>query len=102
MRKVLKNITGTGLAILANTAFAGPSLPTGGGANFAVFRTWMQNWVDFMAGPFGNAAVITACIIGFATWAILPKEGVVGIVLRVIVAAIVILNVGAWIASAQG
>lgn len=87
------------LATSAQFAAAGPSIGSGGGSNFAVLRQWLQNFVDFMAGPFGLAVVIISIVIGFATWAMLPKEGIVGVIMRVVVAGIVIINVGTWVAS---
>lgn len=89
------------LVILSGAAMAGPELPNGGGGTFTALRTWLQSFVDFMAGPFGTAAIIVSIIIGFLTWAYAPKEGIVGTVLRVVVSGIVILNASTWVMSFQ-
>lgn len=88
-----------GLAMVAEAAHAGPQLPNGGSGVFAFFASLLQDLVDFMSGPFGTAAVIVSTIVGFVTWVFAPKEGVMGVVLRVVVAAIVILNIGTWIVA---
>lgn len=102
MFKHIKSALCAALASTSQLALAGPNIGGGGGGDFAILRQWLQNFVDFMAGPFGLAVVIIAIIIGFATWAVLPKEGIVGTVMRVVVAGIVIINVGAWVASFAG
>ncbi|RZI40354.1 hypothetical protein EGT07_23720 [Herbaspirillum sp. HC18] len=84
---------------LATAAHAGPSIGTGGGTAYSKLTTWLQNFVDFMSGPFGLAVVIISIIIAFSVWAFVPKEGIAGPVLRVVVAAIVIINVGTWVAT---
>lgn len=87
------------LMAVSQTVLAAPTLGSGGGAAFAPLRTWLQNFVDFMAGPFGLAVVILSVILGFAAWAMLPKEGIVGTIMRVVVAGVVIINVGTWVAT---
>jgi type IV secretory pathway VirB2 component (pilin) len=90
------------LLIASSKAFAGVSVGKGGGAGFDIASKWLQNWVDFMTGPFGIAVVITSLIIAFGTWAMMPKEGIVAPVLRVVVSGIAILNVVTWLATLQG
>ncbi len=91
------------LVLIASTnAFAGVSVGKGGGAGFDIVTKWMQNWVDFMSGPFGIVVVVTSLLIAFGTWSLLPKEGIVAPVVRVVVSAIVVLNVGTWITTFQG
>lgn len=92
----------TALATLAGSAHAGPILPAGGSGPFAFFNNFLQELVDFMSGPFGTAAVIVSIIVGFVSWIFLPKEGIMGVVMRVVVTAIVILNVGAWVVAMRG
>lgn len=91
-----------GLAALAESAHAGPTLPDGGSGPFAFFANFLQDLVDFMSGPFATAAIIVSIIIGFVGWTFAPKEGVMGVVLRVVVSAIVILNIGAWVIALRG
>lgn len=89
---------------LVTTAYAqsGPNIGSGGGSGFSIMKRWLQNWVDFMSGPFAIAAVITSIILAYLAWAFMPKEGVVGPTVRVVVAGIVILNVGVWISTLVG
>ena len=91
-------VVGAGLFI-TNAANATPTLPSGGGSTFQIFTTWAQNFIDFMAGPFGSAAVIVSIIIAFVTWSYAPKEGIMGAVLRTVVTGIVILNIATWVSS---
>jgi len=88
-----------GIMMGAQAAFAGYSIGSGGGGTFALLRTWFQDFVDFMDGPFGIAAVVISLVLAFATWAFAPKEGIVGPVLRIAMSGIVILNVATWMGS---
>jgi len=85
------------------TAYAqSVNIGSGGGSGFSIMKKWLQNWVDFMSGPFAVAAVITSIIIAYCAWAFAPKEGVVGPTVRIVVAGIVILNVGVWLSTLAG
>jgi hypothetical protein len=83
-------------------ALAGPSLGSGGGSMFSAFRTWMQNWIDFVAGPFGYMVTIFSIILAFVIWSVTPKEGILAPVLRVVVSGIAIANVSIIAASFNG
>lgn len=80
-------------------AMAGPTLPTGGGSAFATGRTWLQNFIDFMTGPFGTAAIILSLVVGFAAWTMAPKEGIVGTIVRAVTSGIVIFNISVWLGT---
>lgn len=80
-------------------ASAGESIGTSGSTTFAKLTAWFQDFVNFMDGPFGLAVVIISLILAVCTWMFVPKEGIAGPVLRVVVGAIVILNVTTFIAS---
>lgn len=85
--------------VLSSAAHAGPSIGTGGGTAYAKLTGWLQNFVDFMSGPFGIAVVIVSIILAFSVWSFAPKEGIAGPILRLVVSAVVILNVGTWLAT---
>lgn len=85
--------------IAASNAIAGPTLPGGGGDLFAKAKEWFQNYVDFMSGPFGWAVVIVSAVVVLATWAAVPKEGIMGNALRVVVAGLGIVNVATVMGS---
>lgn len=97
-----KNALLIGLTTMATAAHAGPALPAGGTGPFSLFTNFLQDLVDFMSGPFGTATAIISAIIGFATWTYAPKEGVMGVVIRVVVFSIVSLNIGAWVVAMRG
>jgi type IV secretory pathway VirB2 component (pilin) len=75
------------------------NIGTASGAGFAGLTTWMQNFVGFLNGPFGTMVVVVSLILAFATWTMAPREGIVGPALRVVVSAIVILNVATWMGT---
>jgi len=82
----------------ASPALAGYDLGTSEGP-FSLITNWMQNFVDFMDGPAGVAMVVVSLIVGVAVWIWAPKSGAVGLIFRVVIGAIVVLNVGTWMAS---
>lgn len=88
--------------VTAAYAQGGVNIGNGGGSGFSIMKRWLQNWVDFMSGPFAVAAVITSIIIAYLAWAFAPKEGVVGPTVRIVVAGVVVLNVGVWLSTLVG
>ena len=80
-------------------ALAGVDIGTSGNAGFATLEKWFQAFVNFMDGPAGLALVVVSIIGAVAAWMLMPREGVVGPMLRVVVGAIVILNVGTWVTT---
>lgn len=92
----------TGFTGVIESAYAGANLPSGGGSTFQVFVKWLQNFVDFMTGPFGTAAVAVSIIVAFVTWSYAPKEGLMGTVMRSVVSGIVIINVLTFVGTFSG
>jgi type IV secretory pathway VirB2 component (pilin) len=80
------------IATVAN-AQAAPKL------DFSGTTTLLTDFVKFIAGPFGKAAVIVSIVAAFVTWVFAPKEGIFGPVLRVVVAGIAIMNAAIWVTS---
>ncbi len=80
------------IATVAN-AQAAPKL------DFSGTTTLLTDFVKFIAGPFGKAAVIISIVAAFVTWVFAPKEGIFGPVLRVVVAGIAIMNAAIWVTS---
>lgn len=87
------------VVLMSPVAMAGTDLGDGGGATFAQLRAWMQDFVDFIDGPFGLAAVVISIVVAFTVWVFAPKEGIMGPVLRVVIAGVAILNVAVMLAS---
>lgn len=84
--------------VLAAPAYAGYALG-GGTGTFGKLTQWMQDYVDFMDGPAAIAMIVVSIIIAVCAWVWAPKSGAVGVLLRVVVAGIVVLNIGTWMAS---
>lgn len=85
------------LLILTNQASAASyNIGTGGGSAFDKITSLLQDWTDFMVGPFGTAAVVGSVILGAVLWAIMPKAHILALALRAVLAATVILNIGIW------
>jgi type IV secretory pathway VirB2 component (pilin) len=80
------------IATLAN-AQAAPKL------DFKGTESMLTDFVKFIAGPFGKAAVIISIVAAFVTWVFAPKEGIFGPVLRVVVAGVAIMNAAIWVTS---
>ena len=85
--------------VFSPLVFAGVDIGTSGNAGFATLEKWFQAFVNFMDGPAGLALVVVSIILAVAAWILSPREGVVGPLLRVVVGAIVILNVGTWVTT---
>jgi type IV secretory pathway VirB2 component (pilin) len=71
-------------------------------ANFSSLTDFLQAFANFMTGPFGKAVVVISIVAAFCTWVFAPRDGIFGPVLRVVVAAIAILNAAAWIGQFGG
>lgn len=99
MRFAPRLFNGLLLTLFARTALAGVSIGAPGSGPFAKIGAWIQDFVNFIDGPFGLAFVVISVIIAFVTWVWVPREGILGPLMRVIVAAIAILNVAVWVAS---
>lgn len=84
---------GLNLALVSNLAHASPTL------DFSGTITLLEDFVKFIAGPFGKAAVIISIVAAFVTWVFAPREGIFGPVLRVVVAGIAVMNAAIWVTS---
>ena len=80
-------------------AMAGVDIGTSGSAGFATIEKWLQSFVNFMDGPGGLAVVVISVIVAVGAWMFAPKDGMMGPILRVVVGAIVIINVGTWVTT---
>jgi type IV secretory pathway VirB2 component (pilin) len=78
---------------------AGVDIGTSGNTGFATIEAWLQSFVDFMDGPGGLAVVVVSIIAAVAAWMFAPRDGVMGPIFRVVVGAIVIINVGTWVTT---
>jgi type IV secretory pathway VirB2 component (pilin) len=87
--RVMQAWIGLNCTLLATVANAQAG---GGGLNFGRVETILNQFRDFMTGPFGRAAVVISIVAAFVTWVFAPKEGIFGPVLRVVVAGIAVLN----------
>ena len=69
---------------------------------FAAMTNFVQDIVNFIDGPVALAFSFFS-IVGLAiTWAVAPKAlQAMGMALRIVIAIIVILNVGVWITAFQ-
>lgn len=85
--------------LLPIAAFAGVDIGSSGNAGFATIEAWLQAFVDFMDGPGGLAVVVVSIIVAVGAWMFSPKDGAMGPILRVVVGAIVVINVGTWVTT---
>ncbi|KKJ75225.1 hypothetical protein WH95_19595 [Kiloniella litopenaei] len=87
---------GVGAAVIgfqAKSAMAAFALGSSGGkGGIAEFEGYIQDWVNFMTGPFGLAVVVVSIIVAVVVFVFAPKQGPMGLVARAVVAGIVILN----------
>lgn len=98
VRKLSLKVSGFIISLLMTQyAFASTySIGTGGGSAFDKITSLLQDWADFMTGPFGKFVVVIALVIGAIVWAVMPKHGVLAVVLRAIIAGAVLLNISLW------
>lgn len=91
----------TVLALFASTT-ARAEYDIGGPADgpFAAIAAFVQDFVNLIDGPVALAFSFIS-IAGFAiTWAVAPKMmGAMGLAVRIVIAVIVILNIGVWITA---
>lgn len=69
---------------------------SGDDGGFGLITTFFQKYVDFMTGPFAKTAIAGTLIIAAILWAVMPKEGIFGTIVRVVIAALVAMNVATW------
>jgi len=69
------------------------------GDQFDKFTEFVQEMINFIDGPVALAFSFLS-IVGLAIlWAFSPRTPIMGTVFRVVVAIVVVLNVGVWIAA---
>lgn len=70
----------------------------GGGTFFNEIISFMQTWVDFIAGPWAILIVFAGIAIAVFLWIIAPKAGeFIGYALRTCVGGFIIFNVASLI-----
>ncbi len=88
------------ISILFETqAMAGYDIGAPTSGPFAKLGSWLQDYVDFMDGPFAVAAVVLSLILALALWNFSPREGIMAVAMKAVITGIVILNIGTWISS---
>ena len=92
-RRTTELWVGLNLALMSGMANATPKL------DFTGTTALLTEFVKFIAGPFGKAAVIISIVAAFVTWVFAPREGIFGPVLRVVVAGIAVMNAAIWVSS---
>ncbi|MBL0319167.1 MAG: hypothetical protein IPP74_07750 [Alphaproteobacteria bacterium] len=83
----------------ATNALAGYDIGAPSSGPFAKLGAWLQQYIDFMDGPFAVAAVVVSIILAIVIWNFSPREGIMSHVLKAVISGIVLLNIGTWIAS---
>lgn len=99
---LMKSLVGLAGTMLSASAFAMKkvSLATSEGSIFSKPTEMMQEWIDFVQGPAGYAAVFLGCAIGVILWMAAPKENkIMGYVVRAIAGGVLIATGGVWIAK---
>jgi type IV secretory pathway VirB2 component (pilin) len=96
-RMLLTCLAAVALTLLASSAQAATTA-----ADFTAVTQFLQQFANFMTGPFGKAVVVISIIAAFCTWVFAPKDGIFGPVLRVVVAGIAIMNAAVWISQFGG
>ena len=86
-------------ALVASPAFAGYALGGSSSGPFGKITQWMQDYIDFMDGPAALGIIVVSIIVAVCAWIWAPKSGAVGVLLRVVIGGIVMLNIGTWVAS---
>ncbi len=84
------------ISLFMMPAYAGYSIGNSGATGpFGFLVDKFQSWLDFMQGPMGKLVVAVAAILAAIVWIFVPKEGIMGHLLRVVVAAFMIFNLAA-------
>lgn len=98
-KNLMLSLLASSSALCTDLAFAGYDIGAPSSGPFAQMGQWFQNYIDFMDGPFAVGAVVVSIILAVLTWNFMPKEGIFGSVLRTVISALVVLNVGTWVTS---
>ena len=85
--------------LLVPRAFAGYDIgaPTTGA--FGKIGAFMQEVVDFIDGPTALFFTVVSIVVGAILYALSPKSGAMGTIVRIVIAAIVALNVATWVVA---
>lgn len=83
----------------SSAAWAGYDIGSPSSGPFAKLGGWLQDYVDFMDGPFAIAAVVLSIILAVVIWNFAPREGIMSNLMRAVISGIVLLNIGTWITS---
>lgn len=83
--------------ILAGYANAAFDIGKTKSSEFSIFTAWIQNYIDFMTGPFALAGVVIGAVCALLTWIVLPKEGIIAWGVRIVIGGLAILNLGSFI-----
>ncbi len=68
---------------------------------FALLGTLLQDLVNFLDGPWALAMIIISIIVMVCMWIWAPKDGAMGVFMKICVGAIVILNIPSFLALLQ-
>ena len=101
--QVLKLIVAT-VILVPTCVFAGSyNIGSGGDqSTFGLISTFLQSAMDFLTGPWVKFTIAGSAILALMLWAAAPKEGALGWIVRVIIAALVALNIASWMALMGG
>ena len=92
-------LTAVMFALIAGPVFAGYSLGGSSSGPFGKITQWMQDYIDFMDGPAALGIIVVSIIVAVCALIWAPKSGAVGVLLRVVVGGMIMLNIGTWVAS---
>ena len=75
---------------------------SGSAGGFSLISDFFQKTVNLMIGPFAKGTIAITLIGAVLLWIAMPKEGVMGIICRAIIGALVILNIATWMSMLGG
>lgn len=99
MKRCYLYLSAVVLSLFSQLSAAATNIGSTGNTGFALMEQWLQNFVDFMDGPFGVAVVSVSVILAACVWMFMPREGWVGVTARVVTAGLVIINVPTWVST---
>ena len=102
-RKVRLAAVGSAAMFWATEALAEKQISIGTVANgnqgTGILTSFLQTWVNFATGPWAVAVIALSILIGLAVWVFMPREGPLGWIGRGIIAGLIALNLGTWMAD---
>lgn len=97
LKKCWKRWTSHALSmIVAMPAWAAYEVPPATGDGWQQIAAFFREAINFLQGPFAGAFVAASFVLAFVSWVFMPKEGIMGPIIRVVISAIAIFNLGAW------